>query len=99
MSHLSAPPRHSRTVQDFDARLCARSGVLFGRVAAALESEPAGLPLLLEALLPHISGGRLRAPPPLVLQQLVAHLDRQERLQVGWQGQRLRLHACPEGRG
>ena len=59
-----------------------RSDVLFGRVASLLESEPAGYPLLLDALLPHVTSGRLKAPPPLIMQQLVTHLEQQDRLQV-----------------
>ena len=70
------------TVQLLHCPLLPRSDVLFGRVASLLESEPVGFPLLLDALLPHITSGRLKAPPPLTMQQLVTHLDRQDRLQV-----------------
>ncbi|KAF0302552.1 Vacuolar protein sorting-associated protein 8 [Amphibalanus amphitrite] len=70
--------------------------VLFGRVTSLLESEPAGVPLLLDGLLPHISAGRLTAPPPLVMQRLVTHLEQQGRLQVGRQGQQGRLQTLEE---
>ncbi|XP_037068491.1 vacuolar protein sorting-associated protein 8 homolog [Pollicipes pollicipes] len=58
------------------------SAVLFGRIVGLLEPEPAAYQLLLEALLPHIVSGRLTAPPPLLMQQLVTHLEHQDQLQA-----------------